>query len=515
MTEKKLRILFLYPNLHMSTLIPNGIAILSAVLKKAGFKKVGLFDPTFYQSPEVTRAQKEGKSRYEAREKMGQLKTFDFGERGIKLKENDMFQDFVSKVNEFKPDIIFASILEDTFPIFLQFMDKIKDKKISCLAGGVFPSSVPERVLQEDCVDYVCRGEGEDALVELCNALEEGKDPSKIKNLWVKQDGKIISRNQIRPALDVNTLPVQDLSIFEDVSLHRPMCGKVYRMIPIETQRGCPYACRFCNSPEKNEFYNAQKAGRFFRKRTIKHVYDELKELVPKYKIEYIFFITDTFLAMSEKEFDEFCEMYSEFNLPFFMNTRPETVTERRAKKLKEVNCHRVNIGVEHGNPEFRSAVVGRSYKNEIAIKAFDLMYEAGISTVSNNILGYPDETRELIFDTIELSRKLKADDINAFTFIPYQGTSLRGLCETKKYLDKEKLANIYETDSLLNMPTISKEEIGGLVKTFVLYARLPKKLWDDIKIAESPTDQGKRKFQELMKLFKNEYSKVPLGSDY
>ena len=56
--SKKLKILFLYPNLHMSTLIPNGIAILSAVLKEAGFKNLELFDPTFYESHEVTRAQK-------------------------------------------------------------------------------------------------------------------------------------------------------------------------------------------------------------------------------------------------------------------------------------------------------------------------------------------------------------------------------------------------------------------------------------------------------------------------
>ena len=70
-------------------------------------------------------------------------------------------------------------------------------------------------------------------------------------------------------------------------------------------------------------------------------------------------------------------------------------------------------------------------------------MWDAGISTTSNNILGFPDETRDLIFDTIELVRKLKSDDINAFTFIPYQGTSLRIMCEEKKYLDKKTLANI------------------------------------------------------------------------
>ena len=499
----------------MSTLIPNGIAILSAVLKQNGFKNIQLFDPTFYQSPGDTRAMKREKSRYEAREKMGQVKPFNYEDRGIELKKSDMFSDFVVKVDSFKPDVIIASILEDTWPIFLKFMDLIKDKKIKCLAGGVFPSSVPEKVLEKDCVDYVCRGEGEGAIVDLCNAIEFGEDPSNIANLYVKKDGKIVAKNRIRAALDVNILPVQDLSIFEDISLYRPMMGKVYRMIPIETQRGCPYACRFCNSPEKNEFYEAQDAGRFFRKRTIKHQYEELKKLIPTYNVEYIFFITDTFLAMSEKEFDEFCEMYSEFKLPFFMNTRPETVTERRAKKLKEVNCHRVNIGVEHGNPEFRAEIVGRKYKNELAIKAFELMYEAEISTVSNNILGYPNETRELIFDTIELARKLKCNDINAFTFIPYQGTSLRGLCEEKKYLDKEKLANIYETDSLLNMQTISKKEIGGLVKTFLLYARLPRKLWKEIKLAEEPTEEGQNKFNELMSIFKKEHTGVPLGGDY
>ena len=73
MESKHLKILFLYPNLHMSTLIPNGIAILSAVLKQNGFKNIQLFDPTIYHSPEKTRAMKTEKSRYEAREKWVKL----------------------------------------------------------------------------------------------------------------------------------------------------------------------------------------------------------------------------------------------------------------------------------------------------------------------------------------------------------------------------------------------------------------------------------------------------------
>ena len=71
-------------------------------------------------------------------------------------------------------------------------MELIKDKKIPCLAGGQFVSSAPEKVISVDYVDYICRGEGEGALIDLCNALEEGKDPSNIKNLWVKKNGKVI-----------------------------------------------------------------------------------------------------------------------------------------------------------------------------------------------------------------------------------------------------------------------------------------------------------------------------------
>ena len=89
---------------------------------------------------------------------------------------------------------------------------------------------------------------------------------------------------------------------------------------------------------------------------------------------------------------------------------------------------------------------------------------------------------------------------------VPYQGTSLRVLCEEKKYLNKETMANIFETDSLLNMPSLSKKEIGGLVKTFPLYARLPRSFWKDIKVAESDTPEGNKVFENLITL-SNEFN--------
>ena len=63
-------------------------------------------------------------------------------------------------------------------------------------------------------------------------------------------------------------------------------------------------------------------------------------------------------------------------------------------------------------------------------------------------------------------------------------------------------------------MPSISKEEIKGLMKTFVLYARLPRSYWKEIKLAEAETDEGNQKYFELMNLFQKEYKQNSLAVD-
>ena len=496
--DKSLKILFLYPNLSMSALVPYAISILSAVLKKDGFKNIDLFDATFYKSYEESK---------DARGvRLGQVKPFNFKERKVEMKTTDMYEDFAFKVEQMKPDLIAASIVEDTYPIFLKFMSAIKRQKIPTVVGGPFPTNASEIVALSDSIDFICKGDGEGAMLDLCNALNQNEEPTKIPNLIIKKNGVVVEQNPVREAVDLNKLPMQDLVIFEPDSLFRPMMGEIYRFAPLEPQRGCPYLCTFCNSPENNTIYKSDSAGNFLRDRTIKNLHEEIDYLVKNFQIEYFFMVTDTFLAMPNKRFDEFCEMYSNFKLPFFMNTRPETITEYRAKKLKEINCHRVNIGVEHGNEKFRAEVIKRTCSNDAIVKAFQVMHDAGISTALNNIIGYPDETRELVFDTIELSRKLKSDGVNAYIFAPYKGTQLRNLCEKKGYVDAETLAHIYTKDSILKMPTLSKMEIRGLSKTFVFYARLPRALWREIEIAESDTEEGQAKHQELLDLYQSAY---------
>ena len=112
-----------------------------------------------------------------------------------------------------------------------------------------------------------------------------------------------------------------------------------------------------------------------------------------------------------------------------------------------------------------------------------------------------PDETRDLIFDTINFVRKLPrtVDATGAFIFAPYHGTPLRTYAIEKGYINDDEICSLSNTSaSMLRMPTISKEEISALAKVFSLYVKFPKERWPEIKIAEKNDDEGKEMMAKL-----------------
>ena len=111
--------------------------------------------------------------------------------------------------------------------------------------------------------------EGEKAIVDLCNKIGKGEDYSNVTNLWVRKKDGIINKNPMTKPVDINQLPaITDIGIFGEKRFYRPMGGKIRRLLPVETHRGCPYTCTFCNSPSQNRIYASR--GNFFRKSLIK-----------------------------------------------------------------------------------------------------------------------------------------------------------------------------------------------------------------------------------------------------
>ena len=509
-TMRQFKVLFVYPNLYMMNMMPPSIALFSALLKQKSIE-TALFDTTYYPWDHGNAAVTgQGVGRFEMssdkrKEVTLQVRPFNLEERGIHPKTTDMVEDFQNLVDSFKPDLIAMSVVEDTYPQGLYLLNTIKDRKIPTLVGGVFPTFAPHLAIQEDAITMICVGEGEGALVELCERMALGQDYSDICNLWVKDGNGKIKRNPQRPVIDINTLPIMDFEIFEENRIYRPMAGKVYRMIPIETHRGCPYTCTYCNSPSQIVLHNENKAGRFFRKKRMEKVREELAYLIERWNAEYVYFPADTFLAWSDEEFRSFIDMYGEFKLPFWIQTRPETITPENVAMLKSVGCHRVSLGIEHGNEQFRRDIVNRPIGNTELIEKTNLIGRE-IPVSVNNITGFPTETRELAFDTIRMNRALQVDTMNCYTFMPYHGTPLRDLAIRLGYLDPDALTCSLTAGSVLDMPQYPRHQIRGFVKCFSLYARLPETMWPTIARAEIDDEEGNALFANLREEYISRY---------
>jgi anaerobic magnesium-protoporphyrin IX monomethyl ester cyclase len=501
-----INVLFLYPNTYGMNMLPPAIALFSAILKKRGHN-VEIFDTTYYSIDHGIDS--DGT-------KMERLNVvpYSMNEKGIRLKNEDWKIDLNKKISEFKPELLAISSTEDMWELGIKILEEIRDyklkNKVPVIAGGVFPTFAPEICIKYDLIDMVCVGEGENALIDLCERIFNKKnDFSDVTNLWVKTDKGDIKKNSISKPVDINQNPIIDISLFDEARLYRPMTGKIYKMIPIETIRGCPFTCRFCNSPDQMRMYK-ENGSNFYRKKRIDLVYEELKHFKDHHKVEYNYFWADTFLGMSIKEFDAFCEMYKEIKLPFWIQTRPETINDYNIKKLADVGLHRISFGVEHGNEEFRARILDRRWKNKDIIEKLKIPHKYGVTFSTNNITGFPTETKKLAFDTIELNREINADNSNIYAFVPFHGTPLRKMCEEMGLIKPDVITKCLTAETQLYMKEYPPHEIEEIKKCFALYIKFPKNRWKEIEIAEKNDKEGSRVYKELKQEYLEKYMPKP-----
>jgi radical SAM superfamily enzyme YgiQ (UPF0313 family) len=376
---------------------------------------------------------------------------------------------------------------------------------IPTIVGGVHTTLSPEDVIREDCVDMICVGEGDDAIVELCNALCSGKNITKIKNLWIKKNEKIY-RNPLRQLVNLDEVPFQDWTIYEKERFFKPMGGKIRITGSLEFNRGCPYNCTYCSNETLRKIYTG--IGNYCRQKSVKRFIEEAKYLQRKWNLKYIYVVAESFLLISHERFMEFINEFGKLNILFWVQSRPEHVDKEKIRLLESIGCEAISLGIESGNYEIRKNVLNRNVRDEQIIKALILKKFKKIRNCANSIIGIPTETREQIFDTIELNRKTMADNIMIHLFNPYRGTKLRQMCVNMGLIKKESYSGDYRGDPILDQPQLSREEVLGLQRTFAMYVKFPKSMWNEIRICEKFDEEGNKKFKELSKVFTEKFLK-------
>jgi hypothetical protein len=256
---KDFRVLLVYPNIQQSAMMPYSMGLFTSLLREKDFQ-VDLFDSTFYAEPLT-----DNYIHYRTF-----VKQFDWLDRDVHFRQSSMLEDFRAKVAEYQPDLIAVSVVENTYSVGRAMIRALPEKgrRIPTIWGGPFATFAPDFILRDHVGDYVCRGEGEIALIELCERMCEGRSVTDIPNLWVREDGQLY-RNPLGPRVDLDQLPFADYSLFEEQAIYRPMEGKLWRTIGIESQRGCPFQCTYCNSPGQNRIANAEQGSKFYRRKSL------------------------------------------------------------------------------------------------------------------------------------------------------------------------------------------------------------------------------------------------------
>ena len=115
------------------------------------------------------------------------------------------------------PDLIAYSLMSIQWNWLKKISTYLKENGIKTpqVVGGIHASMYPEMTINHDGIDIVCKGEGEIALVELCNRLSKNINYDDITNLWIKkEDGHLIKNGLDQVNMDEN--PLIDLSVFEE-----------------------------------------------------------------------------------------------------------------------------------------------------------------------------------------------------------------------------------------------------------------------------------------------------------
>jgi anaerobic magnesium-protoporphyrin IX monomethyl ester cyclase len=387
-------------------------------------------------------------------------------------------EEFCERLAATSPDLIAFSSTTHLFPHVRKWAGWAKECRPDTLAicGGAHATIDPQDALLSSPLDLICLGEGEEALAELCAALEEGRDYRHVASLWVKEAGGVI-RNPVRPLVeDLDSLPFPDRDIFDPADF----CEQQHERGTLMASRGCPYNCSYCsNHVQKGVYPNPEKYVRF---RSVDNVMQEVHRIIAAdagRSLKYIRF-DDDILTLDREWFGALAARYrEEVDLPFICNSRANILDEETARLFAGAGCSVICMGIESGNGRIRREVLNRPMPEERIVKAFRSCRANGIKTVSTNMIALPGEGTAELLDTVKLNARARPDCMQVSTFHPYPHTRLYERCREEGLLSERHVDTIFDSRSALDAPAFSAPAFRLIRGNFYPLAELYSRVYD------------------------------------
>lgn len=329
-------------------------------------------------------------------------------------------------------DLIGITSFASTAPRAIQIIKFFEKKgvKSPIVWGGVHATISPKECIKH--CDIVCVGEGEGAVLDLANAIENKKSFKKIKNLWINENGKII-KNPVRFVIEnLDKLPfadydIQDHYILENHHLRsfreEDLAGQIFFL----TGRGCPYGCAYCSNNFLNELYRG-KYKKIVRWHSVDYIINCILDLKKRFKTLHYFDIRDdTFSLRPLEQIREFCEKYKKrVNMRFKCLGDPKTISEEKVKLLVDAGCTDIIIGIQ-GSERVNKEIYHRNQTDKNVLDAGQILskFKDKLIVMYDVITCNPYEEPEDVIDMIKLLQKIPKPyylSVNNLVFFPGTG---------------------------------------------------------------------------------------------
>lgn len=385
-----MRILFVHPNYHSGgaeiagSWPPAWVAYLSGSLKNAGFDDIHFIDAM----------------------------------------TNDLDDDALrAQIRHIAPDVVGVTSITPSIYAAERILEIAREQAPNAVRvlGGVHATFMYKQVLSEaPWVDVIVRGEGEEIVIELMRAIDNGRWPEDrrtIKGIAFKEGDRIVATQAASTVKDLDAID-PDWSILE---------WEKYTYVPLGTRvaipnlaRGCPFTCSFCSQ---------WKFWRDYRVRDPLKVVDEIETLVRDHDVGF-FILADEEPTINRKKFVQFCEELIARGLPdkvkWGINTRVTDIM--RDKELlplyRKAGLVHVSLGTEAA-AQLKLDQFNKETKVADNKEAIRLLREADIFVEAQFIVGLDNETEQTLEETYQMAWDWQPDLANWAMYTPWPFTPL------------------------------------------------------------------------------------------
>ncbi len=376
-----------------------------------------------------------------------------------------------------RADLVGISTITSTAPRAYAIADRLRSLGAKVLMGGPHVTFLPEEALEH--ADFVIRGEGEKALAAFADAWETGRGWDGVPNLSYRLGGAARHNPMQARVEDLDAIPIPDLTLSKAMS--RQAEGKV--VTPVQTSRGCPFACSFCSV--------TGMFGRKFRFRSTAGVMSELRRYDPRR--HFIFFYDDNFTA-DPGHAKELLRAMIAARLKFQWSAQVRADVTRDAelvRLMKKAGCQVVFIGFESVNPQSLQAMKKGQTVAEIA-RAVKVLRRARIRIHGMFVFGFDEDDWRTVRRTVRFAKRARLTSSQFMILTPLPGSDFYSqVCRQQRIRFRDW--NLYDAHHVVFEPAklapldLQRAQIYCHRKFYSLAASLRKMInfkWVDIAIA-------------------------------